>query len=521
MPGGNELVTLKHRRAFVQSGGAGPENTPQYAGQAGPYLRITSVNRERLGGVDGVFNHDPNRVGAYIPVGTLIKTPNLHSFTVEFRIRKGGIPFSDLDFSCPTTFYVVSGECRNLSAFDSGWVDMVKVLPSGIATKPDDGDLNSFDDDKEVMTKIDFVCGARLIYSVGSLTFGALSATLTATPVNAICYGAAPQCSDCGPADDGTKKIYSVATGGAAAKPIVSYWLDGGAAAAQTSSIAVAANAEAPNDILVFGNNLVVLSPTANTSTNGGYYYAPLDPVTGAPGTWVKVTTGFVDNKAPQDMFLQGQTLWIVGKAGYIYKVVDVTAGATVANAAATVTTDLNRIHGDDSTLVATGASGVVLKSTTKGVTWAATTTQPAGASTLISSVLVLSPYTFWVGTGTGTNTGKLYYTRDGGATWTEKSFTGNAAGTVTDIVAPNPECIFFSHNTAAPVARIFASINGGNSFTNTTPRIAALPTFNLATRLATPGYSGPTAAANNVAVAGTASGGTDGLILLGVANIV
>jgi hypothetical protein len=142
----------------------------------------------------------------------------------------------------------------------------------------DDGDLNSFDDDKEVMTKVDFTCGARLIYSVGSLTFGALSATLTATVVNAICYGAAPQCSDCGPSDDGTKKIYAVATGGAAAKPIVSYWLDGGAAAAQTSSIAVAANAEAPNDIIVFGGYLVVLSPTANTCHERWLLLCPARP---------------------------------------------------------------------------------------------------------------------------------------------------------------------------------------------------------------------------------------------------
>lgn len=174
MPGGNELVTYKHRRAFVQSGGALPSNTPLYAGQAGPYLMIDSVERPRLGGVDGIFNHDPNRVGQYIPVGTKIKPPDLHSFSVTYQVKKGGIPFSDLDFSCPTTFYVVSGECRNLSAFDSGWVDSVKILPAGIATKISDDALNSFEDDKEVTTKIDFTCGARLIYTVGSLTFGQL-----------------------------------------------------------------------------------------------------------------------------------------------------------------------------------------------------------------------------------------------------------------------------------------------------------------------------------------------------------
>src|SRR6185369_12553405 len=149
-----------------------------------------------------------------------------------------------------------------------------------------------------------------------------------------------------------------------------------------------------------------------------------------------KVTAGFVAAKAPNDLFVASpRATYFVGNGGYIYKATDITAGVTVLNAGSATTNDLLRIHGtqDGTVLLATGRASSTILSTNSGQTWGATVASVSAVALDVQAALVLDQNRFWVGTG---NSGRLFYTINGGNSWVEKTFSGSGTGNVYDIVA-------------------------------------------------------------------------------------
>jgi len=74
-PNSDEIITQKHKRNFIQFGGAGPENVVKYAGQDAQYIAIDGVSLPESGGIDPIFVPDPRRQGAYRLVGRSITPP--------------------------------------------------------------------------------------------------------------------------------------------------------------------------------------------------------------------------------------------------------------------------------------------------------------------------------------------------------------------------------------------------------------------------------------------------------------
>ena len=72
----------------------------------------------------------------------------------------------------------------------------------------------------------------------------------------------------------------------------------------------------------------------------------------------------------------------------------------------------------------------------------------------------VLDGDNVWVGTAGG----ELYYTDDGGETWTQRSFSGSGAGAIKSIeFAPGSTLFgFMLHDSASPVGTVFSTIDGG-----------------------------------------------------------
>jgi photosystem II stability/assembly factor-like uncharacterized protein len=118
-------------------------------------------------------------------------------------------------------------------------------------------------------------------------------------------------------------------------------------------------------------------------------------------------------------------------------------------------------VHGlSDSFAVAVGNNGAVVF-TNDGSSWTPATAKPVGVGVNLLTVWVKSETEWWV----GASNGRMYYTLNGGQTWTEKTFTGNGAGTVESIVFSTATEGWMAHTTATPRGRIFRSFDGGQSW--------------------------------------------------------
>ncbi len=508
----DEIVTQKHKRNYVQFGGPRPNNVPLYAGQDGQYFVVEGVSEQESGGVDPIRVPDPLRQGKYRLIGRKVTPADLAGSTIKMYERHGSIPRQLRGISCPLNVYEATGACGDLSNFLGGWSDYVLIYSQGNVTDKDLGDRSSFDADDAIEDSLSVVWAD--IYPVGSLGFGEQAATQVDREVVDIHYGGGEQCGDCGPTDDGTQKIYAITASSGAGSPGLPaeliYSIDGGANWSQASITGIGATAD-PVAIDIVGDKVVILTK----ETNGAIYYATLSEL-GVPGTFTKVTTGFVATHAPNDIYVANpREVYICGDLGYVYKTTDITAGVNVLNAGVATASNLLRIHGKDDCIVSSGASGAIIKSINRGVTFATMAVTPSGLS--IRALACLDARRCWV----GTSDGRVFYTLNGGSSWTELTFTGYGTGQVFDIQFATDEVGFISHSNATPTAALWCTWNGGKDWTNTTPRLANWPTFNRGTRVAIPRSAEAGIASNTIAIGGLAGGGVDGIILIGAASVV
>ncbi len=510
----DEVITQKHKRAFIQLGGARPGNPLKYYGQDAQYFSITGVGNPETG-IDPIFVRDPV-TDRFRLIGRKVSPPDLAKATLTLYERHGSIPRQLGRIGCPFNLYELTGACADLSDFTRGWTDYVLIYSGALVTDKDLGDRLGFDSDDAIADALSLVLAD--IYPIGSLSFGDNAATAIDLEVIDVVYGSKQQCANCGPEDDGTKRAYAVvkSSGGSPGLPAeVIYTVDGGANWSQTNITGMGA-AEDPIAIDVAGRYLLVLSRTAGSATSGGYYISEIDPVTGIPGAWTKVIAGFVASKQPNDVTVcNPREIYFCADGGYVYKSVDVTAGVTVLSAGVATTQNLYRIKAVEEVIVAAGVAGAVIRSANRGASFAALTA-PSGAA--IRALEVLDKNRIWV----GTDTGFLYSTINGGTTWMESIPSGFESGAVYDIVFATEEVGYVAHATSTPTARVFATWDGGQSWTKETPRILNFPTANKINRIAVPNRgSDAIIAANRLIAGGLAANGTDGVLLLGAAPIM
>ena len=169
--------------------------------------------------------------------------------------------------------------------------------------------------------------------------------------------------------------------------------------------------------------------------------------------------------------------VWLASAKGYVYFSAD--GGATwTAQTAGTLT--VKDVFGvafqDENYGMAVCADDVIMITSDGGTTWELTATV-TGTTDTINCVAPSGDY-WWV----GTDGGKMFYTRDQGATWTERTFSGSGAGSVNDIAWANDLVGYMVHDSASPVCSIFVTINGGYSWKAiTTPANVGLNALTIA----------------------------------------
>lgn len=514
-PGQDKVVTQKHRRAFSQRGGPSPDNEVRYAGAEEAYLMFDDLSNPVSGGHDPINFHSTKRRGAYDRIGEQTSAPDYPSSSVSFFHRHRGIPWVDYDLTCYNNFYEPVGACKRPDDFINGWEDYVQIYSYGRGGDRSDSNLTTQEDDNASMTEVEFAWEGGA-YKISALLFGEEAGPEVEREVVDLVYGSVVDCGTCGPRDDGTKRIYAVTKSSGAGSPgtpaEVVYTTDGGTTWSQTNITGLGGTVD-PTGIDIVGNYLVVLDTAGN-----GYWYAEINSLTGAPGSWTQVTTGFVASKQPTDIYVAGPSeVYFSANGGYIYKSTDIPSGVTAIESGTVNTSNYQRIHGLDDCIVVAGDSGKVVKSLNRGSTWSNVTLSPTSAT--VRALLVLDDYRYWI----GTSGGKVYYTVNGGETFVEQSMPTTIT-VVDDIVSATDEVLHIAGRNATPTARLITSWCGGERWTSSavsTQRIQNFPTANRMNRIATPRDVDQTTAANNIALGGLSGGGTDGILTLGVANKV
>lgn len=505
----NETLNQNFIRAFTQRGGPSPSNPLLFAGMDEQYLMVGDISRPDRGSISPINVNDPRVRGLFARTGVTIEAPDIPTASITFKQKFGGVPWYKFRLNCPINVYESEGLCNDPSDPINGWATL-NILSRGLSSDKTYQGRTPFDGSDESLAEVAFTWLGD-VYSVGGIALGETAAVDVTTEVVDIVYGGFQVCSDCGPANDGTRWVYALqqtAGGSSAVNGKVLYSTDGGATwtASTITGLGIGSLVTA---IDIVGQYLVVVSKTDNA-----YFIAQIDRLTGAPGAWSKVSAGFVASKAPNDLFVESPSrVYFVGDGGYIYVSTDILAGVSVLSAAGATTNNLLRIHGADGTLLAVGASNTILKSQNKGQAWSATVASVTGT---LSAVAVLSPLVYYVGGANG-GAGVISYTENGGATWTSLTLPGASLIAVHDIVFATSEVGYIAATRTGPTATIFGTVFGGRGWSEAgTSRFPSAPTYGRPNRVAFPNVPDLQLAAGNLAVAGLAGGLTDGVVYLG-----
>lgn len=449
-----EALTNPYSRIFFQEGGAGPSRGRTYRGN----WKAGALSWSK-GDITTIRDPDPDSYNKFIRVGRFRGEPGDPEITLMARYTRDRSTLLRLARGdCEHTLHIHFGLCQNPQDFSRGFDKALIIEGASINTYgTDDLGAMSPDETAPINEEVPFV--GTDAYEVVRMTFSEQAGTLVTREMTSVYVCDAEQCGYCGVVSDGCQVVLALEGGVAASPgqaPTVLYTRDGGATWGERTVATLASN-EAGSALVCIGSYTVVISADSDSL----HYILTSDLLTGA-GSWTEVNTGFVALKGPINLHSLGASeTWIVGEGGYIYFTDDATLGATEVSTAGTVTTNnLNAVHASDSlNVVAVGAANTILRTTNGGTSWSLVVGPAVGV--VLNTVWMRSALEWFVGAANG----NLYYTIDGGATWSTKLFPGSAAGSVRDIVFATPSVGYLAHSTATPAGRILRTIDGGYSW--------------------------------------------------------
>lgn len=449
-----EILRTPLSRVFMIEDGAGPNSTPEYLG----FARATTAE-QNLGDVTLVRQPAVDQYDRFTVIDRIKGQPDPPTITIEDRYQTIlSTLLAIANKGCAVDIHTHFGRCQNPEDFDGGW-DKQLILESAEPTNWGTTELGAMDADQDATIEESMDFSGLRIYEVKKLLASELAASEIVASVVDVAICDAVSCGECGIPSNGCDIVFFLTSETAGSPGLgveIVFTEDGGATFQQTTITTIAAGENA-TAIACVGTNLVVISKDTNS-----LHYAPIADVLANSETWTEVTTGFAVGGEPNAIFSLGATrTWIVGDGGHIYFSSDITASVTAQISGAVTSEDLNDIHGVGSNnLVAVGANNVVLVTEDGGTTWALAGTGPA-VGIALNAVFQRTTIEWLVGTAGG----QLFFTRNAGTDWTEKTFPGSGAGAVNDIDFASKNVGYMAHNTAVPAGRILRTTNGGFSW--------------------------------------------------------
>lgn len=446
-------ATTAGSRVFLIENEAGPRNQPSFEScLKGMGLDIS------LGDIEKIECPDPNRYGQFIEVGQIrgAESRPTTSIVGRYAIDLKSELLRLARKRCSSDVQIHFGTCSDPSDFNT--FTKALIYTGAAITNYSTEDLGALasDENAKIDETVDIsMTEAFEFFPVSYSVKGADAATNEIIDV-IICDAAS--CGDCEDPSDGCEKAFAItiAAGGSPGTPAdVVFSLDKGLNW-EAHDIDTYSATDDPTGVACVGVNLVVVSNERN-----GLDYAPLADFDGTTDPdFTAVTTGFVVGGEPNDIWSVGTFAFIVGDGGFVYGTSDPTTSVTVLDAGVALTDDLNAVHAiSDTFAVAVGNASAVIK-TSNQTSWEEIT-PPAGGGVNLNTIWVKTEKEWW----TGGSDGNLYYTTDGGTTWTIKAFPGSGSGVIRDIQFPKDSIGYLSHDTTGTVGRILESIDGGFSW--------------------------------------------------------
>jgi hypothetical protein len=329
-------------------------------------------------------------------------------------VARFGLVNPILKLRCPFDIAVHFGKCKDPSDFNHGWEKGV-VFNHARLTSRSASELTALEAADRAAILVTGAISARKFYEVDPIVFAEYAKTLITGEVIAVVICDTPSCGECEKISGGCQRVYAVCAPSSITSPglpaEVVFTLDGGATFDEEDIISLDPD-ERPSDAVCVSDMLVVVS-----QDSGSLHYAYLTDL----GTWVEVLVGFVVAGAPNAIWsVDARHTWIVGEDGYIYFTADPTAGVEVQDAGvAAAVQDLYDVHFIDTLRgIAVGDTTTIVVTENGGATWTLLVPgTPPGAANLLSCWMLTENIWF-----VGDDAGKLWYTTDKGATWTEKA---------------------------------------------------------------------------------------------------
>ncbi len=493
---GNELS-----RVWLIPFSASPNNVPSYEG-----LAKAGTPDWSLGDITPIHIPDPDTYGRYLVAGIVRGDQALPTLNIIWRLTLNQASVLDriVRAGCEHDLQIHMGECSNPSDFDLGWEKILileRARPTNWSTDADLGALQP--SDRAVVNEVVPFSG-RQMYHVYRMVYAEQAPTEIVQEIVDVVICDSVTCGQCGLPSNGCDRVLALtlSAGGSPGLPAeLIFSSDGGDSYSDTNITTLAAS-EDPNEMACVSSNLVVVSEDSES-----LHHAPLADIFAGTETWTEVTTGFVATNGPLAIHNEGpRHTWIVGENGYVYFTADPTASVTVQDAGVATTNDLNAVHAYDIlNVVAVGVLNTVLLTRNGGDIWTAITGPSVGVT--LNTIWMRSPQEWFIGDAGG----QLWYTLDGGATWTEKTFPGSGAGQVRDVHFATPSVGYMAHDIATPQGRLLRTLNGGQSWYVVPEGNTAIP-LNDRFNMVAPCLED----ANIVFAGGLGDDGTDGILVKG-----
>jgi len=452
-----------YSRVFLIDGRARPNHEPDFQScmKAGPL-------DQSFGDIEKIECPDPTRYGEFVEIGQVQGSVDRasSSLTGRYAADLASLLLAIAKRRCAADVQYHFGECTDPRAFNSFTKAVILenvFLPSW--SVDDLGALES-GENSTVNENVDLSIGT--IYEVLQLTFAERGKDVALNEVVDVVICDQVTCGECEDESWGCEKIYALAggiLGSEGTAPDIYYSLDKGSTWAEDEINTLVA-LETANALACLGDYLFVVSNDSGSL----HWKLRADVDAGVALGWTEVDTGFVATKEPSDVWSVGTGAFIVGDGGYVYWTTDPTAGVSELDAGVADTDHLNAVHAiSDEFAVAVGDNDTIIW--TKNRTGWQVAEGDTGTGANLTAIWIKDENEWWV----TTDTGLLYYTLDGGVTWTAKALPGLA--TVLHDVQFASDSVMYVAGHLGNVGKAWRSYDGGYSLVALPEGVGNLPT--------------------------------------------